>query len=545
MKLWGRAIRILWVSFRILVSYLLLSLVSRILPRAIKVRWMEFLHLKNASLFLKTAVDLKGLMIKVGQFMSARVDLLPKAYTRKLALLQDEVPPAPFSEIREKIIEELGAPPEDLFRSFDEIPLASASFGQVHRAILKEPLADATTEVAIKIQYPHIDAIVATDLKAIRLVVLVLQQFFTHIRFDILTREFERIVHLELDYIAEAKNAEKFHKLFLEDDRFVVPKIVWPFSTEKILTLTMVKGIKINHFDELKKAGVSLKEVAQLLVESYMKQIFLYQFFHADPHPGNLFVQPGHPMRLVFVDFGMMQEIDDKTDKGLRKTILAIISRDIPAISRGLIDLGFISIRHRGGRLGEIEQVVQFFMDRYRNISPRAFKTITIDDIAEDLGKTFSIYSSLQVPNLFILAGRAVGMLNGLCSQLDPDANIIDLAQPYAKKFASTRSSIRALFSQGKEIVSAILSLPAALSSFLELSHGSGVQTHMTSEGVEDTLTKIYKLAYRFLLLLTIALVFIYIQLSPRFGLTQLPDIAIGAIFSFFVMALLISFIKK
>ncbi len=515
MKLWGRSIRILWVSFLILTPYLLVSLVSRFLPRQTKTRWMEALHVKNATLFLETAVSLKGLMIKVGQFMSARVDLLPKAYTQKLSLLQDEVPSAPFSEIREKIIEELGAPPETLFASFDAIPLASASFGQVHRAVLKEPLPDATTEVAVKIQYPHIEAIVTTDLKAIRLVVLVLQKIFTQIRFDILTSEFERIVRLELNYVAEAKSAEKFHKLFLEDNRFVVPKVVWPFSTERVLTLTLVKGIKINQFDELKKAGVSLKEVAELLVESYMKQIFLYQFFHADPHPGNLFVQ-AHPLKLVFVDFGMMQEIDAKTDKALRKTILAIIGRDTPQVARGLVDLGFISRKHRGGNLDQIEQVVKFFMDRYRDISPRAFQTITIDDIAEDLGKTFSIYSSLQVPNLFILAGRAVGMLNGLCSELDPDANIIELAQPYAKKYAGKRAGLKELFSRGKEILSALLSLPEAVSSFLELSHGSGVQTQMTSEGVETTLTKIYTLAYRSLIILTIVLIFLYIQWAPH-----------------------------
>ena len=513
-----RAIRILWVSFRILISYLLLSLISPLFPRRTKILWMEALHLKNAALFLKTAVSLKGLMIKVGQFMSARVDLLPKAYTQKLSLLQDEVPPASFSEIREKIIEELGADPHTLFRSFDEIPLASASFGQVHKAVLKDPLPDATTEIAIKIQYPHIESIVTTDLGAIRLIVLVLQKIFSHIQFAILMQEFERIVRLELNYIAEAKNAEKFHKLSLEDNRFVVPKVVWEFTTEKVLTLTRVTGIKINHLNALKSAGVSLKEVAQLLVESYMKQIFLYRFFHGDPHPGNLFVQADrkHCIKLVFVDFGMMQEIDDKTDKGLRKTILAIINRDTPSIASGLIDLGFISIKKRQRRRGrdfdEIEQVVQFFMDRYRDISPRAFRTITINEISEDLGKTFSIYSSLQVPNLFILAGRAVGMLNGLCSQLDPDANIIELAQPHAKRYASKQDGIMEIFAQGKEILSALLSLPSALSSFLDLSHGSGVQTHMTSEGVEATLNKIYNLAVKFLILLTIALIFIYIK---------------------------------
>jgi predicted unusual protein kinase regulating ubiquinone biosynthesis (AarF/ABC1/UbiB family) len=517
---------------------------------------MERLHLKNAELFLNTTLSLKGLMIKVGQFMSARIDLLPKAYTQTLSLLQDEVPPAPFSEIREKIIEELGSPPEIIFRSFDEFPLASASLGQVHCAVLNHPLPDGTTEVAVKIQYPTIDSVVKTDLRAIRIIVFILQKIFSHIRFDILTREFERIVHLELNYIAEAKNAEKFHKQFAEDDRIIVPKVVWEFTTERVLTLTKVGGIKINALHQLKEAGIAPKEVAQLLVESYMKQILLFRFFHGDPHPGNLFVQPvekgirllpfTRPIRLVFVDFGLMQEIDATTDKGLRRTILAIIDKDIPSIARGLVELGFIakgkSQRGNGEAMKELEQVVQFFMDRYRDISPRAFKTITITDIAEDLKTIFTIYPSLQVPNLFILAGRAVGMLNGLCSQLDPDANIIELARPYAKRFAYKQTGIKEIFIQGKEILSALLSLPSALQSFLDLSHTEGVKTEMHSRGVETTLLKIYLLAYRSLLGTLSAAAMIYLYREESFSPITPIGIVSGVAAAISVIALLISF---
>ncbi|MEK7702457.1 MAG: AarF/UbiB family protein [Nitrospirota bacterium] len=500
--LWGRVARILGLSFCILLDYLFLYLATPIISKQTKAQWMERLHLKNAKRFLKTTLALKGLMIKVGQFMSARIDLLPKAYTQTLSSLQDEVPPAHFYEIQARIIEELGAEPATIFRSFDEIPLASASFGQVHQAVLNTPLVDGTTEVAIKIQYPHIESIIKTDLRAIRIIVTLLQKIFSHIRFDILTGEFERIVQMELNYIAEAKNAERFHKQFLGDDRIVVPKVVWEYTTQRVLTLTKVGGIKINRFDEMKAAGVSTKEVAQLLVESYMKQILLFQFFHGDPHPGNLFVQPKDlenkkPLRLVYVDFGLMQEIDDQTDKGLRRMILAIIDRDIPAITRGLVEVGFLAKGGLSGGQGEreIEHVVRFFMDRYRSLSPRAFKTITINDISDDFKTIFTIYPKLQVPNIFILAGRAVGMLNGICSQLDPDANIIDLAQPYAKRFAYKQKSMKTLLMKGREVLSAMLSLPAALQSFLELSQGGGVKTEMHSKGVETTLLKIYRLA--------------------------------------------------
>ncbi len=482
--------------------------------------------------------------------MSARIDLLPKAYTKTLSSLQDEVPPAPFSEIRKKIIEELGTPPETLFLSFNEIPLASASLGQVHEAILREPPPGFTTPVVIKVQYPDIESIVTADLRAIRLIVWALQKIFTHIRFDILYSEFVKIVHRELNYIDEAKNAEKFHRQFLEDDRFIVPRVLWPYTTEKILTLTRVQGIKISRIDEMKKAGISPREVAQLLVESYMKQILVHRFFHGDPHPGNLFVhrEEGKKLKLVFVDFGLMQEIDEKTDRGMRRIIIAIIDRDIPSIARALIEIGFIAKgerRSRGEPGNAIEQVVRFFMERYRDISPRAFQQITIAEIAEDLGTIFTIYPSLQVPNLFILAGRAVGMLNGLCSQLDPDLNIIELAQPYAKKFAVKPGIGEEILSKGKEILRAFLSLPEALQSFLDLGHDGGVKTHMHSEEMEGVLNKIYKLAYRTLFGVMAALALLGMNLTPHFYLMSPQGLLMGGVLGISAIALLASFIKR
>ncbi|MEK7285769.1 MAG: AarF/UbiB family protein [Nitrospirota bacterium] len=544
--LWGRATRILWISFRILIGYFLLYLVAPVLSSRRKVQWMERLHLENAERFLNTTLSLKGLMIKVGQFMSARVDLLPKAYTKTLSSLQDHVPPAPFSEIRERIIDELGDTPEALFRSFNAIPLASASFGQVHQAVLNSPLEDGTLDVAVKIQYPHIEAIVRTDLRAIRIIVYLLQKIFAHIRFDILMREFDRMVQMELNYIAEAKNAEKFHKQFLGDDRILVPRVVWEYTTERVLTLTKVGGIKINCFDEIRTAGIETQAVARLLVESYMKQILLFQFFHGDPHPGNLFVQPienqAGQFRLVYVDFGLMQEIDDQTDKGLRRMIMAIINRDIPAIARGLVEVGFLA-KEGGQGESEIERVVLFFMDRYRSISPRAFKTITIKDISDDFKTIFTIYSALQVPNIFILAGRAVGMLNGICSQLDPDANIIDLAQPYAKKFAYKKQGIKELFVKGKAVFSALLALPAALQSVLELGHSGGVKTEMHSKGVETTLLKIYNLAYRSLLGLVAGAAIFYLDQNESFVRLTPIGILLGGVAAISSILFLVSFI--
>ncbi len=540
--------RILWVSSRIFISYFSLSLLRPLLSRETHLRFLLERHHKNAALFLKTALSLKGLMIKVGQFMSARIDLLPQAYTQTLAALQDEVPPAPFSDIRKRIIEELGESPETLFRSFNPVPLASASLGQVHEAILKTPIEGASTRVAVKVQYPNIEEIVETDLRAIRLVVWGLHRIFAHIQFDVLYNEFSRIVRRELNYVTEGKSAQKFHRQFAEDDRFVVPKVLWSYTTERVLTLERVDGIKINRMVEIKQAGIAPKAVAQLLVESYMKQILVFRFFHGDPHPGNLFIQPakgGGGLKLVFVDFGMMQEIDEKTDRGMRKMILAIINRDVPAIAHALIDLGFIAKGGGAGYLGEIEQVVQFFMDRYRDISPHAFKRISVTDIAEDLSKIFTIYPSLQVPNLFILAGRAVGMLNGLCSQLDPDLNIIEMAQPYARKFASKQGMLDEIIGKGKEVFRTLFALPDAIESFLDLAHRGGVKTQMHSEVLEATLRKLYTLAHRTLLGVLLCGAILYLRLvAPPLDFNRLEVLFVGAVMGYATIALLISFIK-
>ncbi|MFQ5543152.1 MAG: ABC1 kinase family protein [Nitrospiria bacterium] len=521
----GRFIRISWLAFRIFTSYFFYVLFSVFLPREKSLRWKNRLHKKNASRLQQTTLSLKGLLIKVGQFMSARVDILPEAYIETLSLLQDQVPPTPYAKIRKRLINELGGTPETIFLTFNKTPIASASLGQVHEATLYKSISEdevmsenakAESEsqkdnkikedpetrkgdnkrVAVKIQYPEIEQIVKTDLKAIRLIVWVLQKFFKNIQFDVLFAEFSRIVHQELNYITEARQAERFKKNFKDDDRIIVPGIIWRYTTKHVLTMQFVEGIKISRIDQIKKEEIDSKEVATLLVESYMKQILKHRFFHGDPHPGNIFVQPGP--RLVFVDFGLMQPIDRMMHRGLKKMMMAIIDREIPAIARGLLELGFIS---RTEKMDGIEKVVHFFMERYRDLSPRSYREITITDIAEDLDTLFSVYPYLQVPNHFILVGRTAGMLNGLCYQLDPDLNIIELAKPHAKRFVKEEDWTQEIFSRGKEVLTALIDLPVAIREFIEYANSGHFKTRMVADDLSGILTKIYNLAYRTLLI--------------------------------------------
>lgn len=492
-----RVIRILLFVFDVAASYRIHYGCSPFYSEETLRRRRSRLHQKKADRLRRLAIDLRGILIKLGQFMSARVDLLPEEYTRTLAQLQDSVPPADFTVIRQRLRDDLGKNPEEVFAVFNETPIAAASLGQVHEAVLKDG-----RRVAVKIQYPGIRRIVEADLRAARWASWFLQRFLRQIRFDILYQEFSRILHHELDYIQEARNAERFHRNFDGDDRIVVPSVIWDYTTTHVLTLEFVEGIKITEFETIRAAGVELPALARLLMESYMIQLFAHRFLHGDPHPGNLFVRPGRtpgagPV-LVFVDFGLMQPLPPAMREGIKTTVGGIIDRDIPRIVQGLFDLGFID---RAGDRRAIEQVATFFIEKYRDISPKAFREIGIGDIAHDLQQIFSVSSAIQIPNNFILIWRTLGMLSGINSKLDPNLNIIELAKPYAVPFVRSEEGwFDSLWKTGREVSGSLLALPKALETFLAMANRGEFKTKMSSEDVTGALMRLYRLVYRAIL---------------------------------------------
>lgn len=490
-RLIRRMVKILLLALDIAISYRIHYWCSPFYREETLKRRRARLHRRKAVKLTRHAIELKGILIKLGQFLSARVDVLPEEFTRELAQLQDAVPAADFHLIRKRIREELGCEPEAVFARFDPIPIAAASLGQVHEAQLA-----SGQRVAVKVQYPGIQQIVEMDLRAARWAVWGLSHWYRHIRWDMLYSEFAQILHHELDYIAEGRNAEQFRQNFADDDRIIVPKVLWDYTTPHVLTLEFVEGIKITEFEAIRQSGIALPDLARLLVESYMKQIFSHRFLHGDPHPGNLFVRPGP--KLVFVDFGLMQPITPQMREGIKITVGGIIERDIPRIVRGLVALGFIS---REGDFHPIERVAGFFIERYRDISPKAFRDISLEEITRDLEQVFSISSTLQIPNNFILLWRTAGILNGINSKLDPDLNIIELARPYALPFIQEEKGLlERMLSTGKEIGGSLLVLPRLLEEFLVAANRGELKTKMSSEDVTGALNRIYRLVYRAIL---------------------------------------------
>ena len=396
---------------------------------------------KLSRRFRVLAVELGGVLIKLGQFLSARVDVLPPEVTDELSGLQDEVPPVPFTQVKQVIEGELGDALDQLFVQFEPQPTASASLGQVHHAYLSDGEL-----VAVKVQRPGIEAIVETDLAALRWAGGWLNRYGPlrrRVNFIALLDEFSRSLYEELDYVTEAHNAEAFARNFAEDPEVMVPLPYWEKVTGRVLTLQWMSGIKINNMEALAAAGIDKREVADRLFNVYLQQVFEDGFFHADPHPGNLFILPqgsplpagqvGRPFILVFVDFGMVGHLPIQTTEILRRTLVEMLTRNYFGMVHSWQELGFFL---PDADLRPIVRAMSAIIDRYYGMSMAELRAIDYDEISRLTTEFRDVLFEFpfQVPQDFILLGRCLGILSGQASTLDPDFSPMEAAEPYARK---------------------------------------------------------------------------------------------------------------
>ncbi|MEV8240833.1 AarF/UbiB family protein [Microbacterium testaceum] len=411
--------------------------------------------LRIAQRFHVLAVDLGGLMIKVGQFMSSRLDVLPPIITKELEGLQDEVPAVPFAEMRERIEEELGMPLTRAFAFVDERPLAAASLGQAHRATLTDAMADESglRDVVVKVQRPGIDRIVDVDLRALRKVGRWLSKVsIVSDRVDMpaLVEEFAVTSLEEIDYLHEAANSERFAADFARNPGVAVPVVAWERTTRRVLTLEDVSAIKINDVEALRAAGIDPSEVAARFASVMFDQLFEDGFFHADPHPGNVFVTPlstpdsgaapGAPAwRFTFIDFGMMGEVPPGLRRGLRRVLIAAASRDGKGLVDGIRDIGVLL---PSADTVQLERAMTQLFSRFggmgfaelQEVDPREFRAFAVEfgDVVRTL--------PFQLPENFLLIVRAMSLTSGMCSALDPAFNIWDAVEPYAQRLIREES---------------------------------------------------------------------------------------------------------
>lgn len=441
---------------------------------------------QSSRRFRLLALEMGGVMIKLGQFLSARVDVLPPEVTEELRGLQDEVPPEPAWRIKDVLRQEL-PDYKSRFLRFEESPLAAASLGQAHRAWLAGQ-NDLSLPVVVKVQRPNIEEIVRIDLNALRVVARWVMRYKPiRRRADVpaLLEEFARTLWEELDYELEADNAERFARLYADSDHIYIPAVYRQHSTGRVIVLENVEGIKITDVHGMEAAGINPKQVAETLLDTYFHQIFQEGFFHADPHPGNLFVRPrqdltwtfsangtepvlGRPFWLIFVDFGMVGHVPDLMGESLRQVLLSVLQKDGRQLTEAYANLGFFL---PGADLERIAEAQTAVLDR---IWGRSLLELTRPDPKEvqEIGEEFRdllFAFPIQVPQDFIYLGRALGMVSGLVSQLDGTINPWHYFEKYGEALLKEQEVQSFSVSAAWELVRPYLATPSRVQRLLTM----------------------------------------------------------------------------
>ena len=403
-----------------------------------------------ARKFHDLAADLGGLMVKVGQFLSARLDVLPESVTKELEGLQDEVAPEPFSKIVSLIESELGMSASVAFASINPEPIAAASLGQAYRAKLSPGLATdlGFEDVIVKVLRPGIEEIVEVDLKALRKIGGWLARVkLVSRRTDApaLVEEFATTTLEEIDYLHEAQNLERFAANFAGDPRIGTPDVIWERSARRVLTLSDVSAIKISDVDALIEAGLNPNAVAAELARVTFEQFFVTGFFHADPHPGNIFVKPmpeGSEIdfTLTFIDFGMMGQVDEDLRNNLQRFLFAVASRDARAWVAACERLGVLL---PSADTVILEQAISELFDRFGGVGVGDLVQTDPRELREFALRFSEILRTLpfQLPNDFLFLIRALSLISGVASSLNRDFNIWDAIDPFARSLLNGAGS--------------------------------------------------------------------------------------------------------
>jgi aarF domain-containing kinase len=419
-----RFVSVAWVAARIYAGYKSIQLWSRIVGAASKEERYRRQDGRAARALYRSAVRLQGMLIKACQFIATRADVLPDAWVNTLSGLHDHVPPRPFAAIRERVEHELGRPLDDVFAEFDPWPLASASLAQVHAARLHDG-----RRCAVKVQYPGIEGIVRADLRNLAVILRVLAWLEHDFDFRVLMREAFKYIPMELDFEHEADNCETIARNLAARADVVVPRVYREFSTRRVLVMELIEGIKITDVAALERAGIDKRAVAQKLMEVFCEQVLRDGFFHADPHPGNVMVQPGP--RLVLLDFGLAKDFPPRFRDGIVRLTFSILTVDNAGIAAAFEQLGF---RTRDGSPETLITLANLLLgNTIRRGRAYADKQL-IEEFSEELPRALRVNPIVEVPADVLLVTRVMGLLSGLGKTLDSRVDLFATIMPYAQR---------------------------------------------------------------------------------------------------------------
>jgi len=449
----------------------------------------EFLAPNFGVRLRRTLDDLGPTFVKFGQLLSTRSDILPEGMLFELQKLQDTVRPMPSGTAQAIIEEELGAPVDRVFESFDPIPLGSASIGQVHRATLRDGEV-----VAIKVQRPEAQGRVESDLDLMREFANFLdRRFGPRIFVDVrgLVAEFENVIRRELDYRAEAENDRRFAANFA-DTPVVIPRVHLEYSTSRVLTLQYVEGTRFRDIQPLLLTPSERRRVASMGADAIFKMAFEDGFFHGDPHPGNLILTPEGDLALL--DFGMIGYLSRGDIDALSRLFIAIIQRDAAAALRGLEALG---VRYATEVRDDLVRELREFLNKYSGLS---VGEVTLGQALSELIALARRYR-LRVPPVFPLLTKALVTAEGIARSIDPTLNVYEVARPYAKRLLAERYEPEALLEGARELALEyaryVEDFPEQLRQLLSALEDGELEVQLRHGGLDELIGEVDVLANR------------------------------------------------
>ncbi len=455
-------------------------------------------RLSQAARLRLALEELGPTFIKLGQLLSTRPDILSSDIIAELQRLQDSLPPIDTREIKAQIYKGLGYPVEEIFNSFNERPLATASIAQVHKAKLKNGQL-----VACKVRRPDVESVITTDIDIMMGLAYLAEKHLpsSEIYNPVgLVKEFRRAIQRELDFSREARTIDQFHKNFANDPNVRIPAVYWEQTGHTVLTMEFIDGIKISRLDELHQTGHNLKEIARNGADNFLKQVFIHGLFHADPHPGNLLVLDNNVIGIL--DFGMVGRLDGDLKLQLTELLLSIIERDVDRLISQLLYSGELDDE---GNLKNLKRDLTDFIDEYYDVLLQDLKVgKLLIEFIELLGEY-----RIKFPANLLLLARALIAIEGLGRQLDPEFNMIAQVQPFAEQI------IRERYSPGNLTKDAIQtlrdyhalsrSLPRDIKEFLNRLNRNKFKIDLEHQGLDHLINDIDKSSNRVSFSLVIA----------------------------------------